>query len=454
MASESCDRSLPGAIRAGYRWKSKPGSSSDLRILFVTDHYPPEASAPAVRCSTHAKRWIARGHQVTMLTNFPNYPDGKVFGGYRQSLYKRETYETVDVLRVPTLVFPNRGAFLRILDYLSFVVTASLASPFVARPDVVIATSPHIFAAVAGWIVSRVHRRPFVFEVRDLWPDSIIAVGAMKEGRLMNLIRRVERFLYRHSDLIVTVTHTTRDVLASRGIDAGKIVVITNGADTTKLAPGCAPSSLREKLGVENKVVVSYIGTVGMAHGLQLILDAADECLTRVPEAQFIIVGSGAEREELQQQAERRGLRNVLFVGRVSHDETIDYWHLSDFTLVLLKNTPLFKTVLPSKVFEALATGTPIITNVRGELEQLLEPLGAAEMIEPDSVEALVSAIGELARDPARRRLLAANAATGGKRYERTALADSMLEALQRLCPGKPEESDRPDRGLAQDKTG
>lgn len=389
-----------------------------------------------------------------MLTNFPNYPDGKVFGGYRQSLYKRETYETVDVLRVPTLVFPNRGAFLRILDYLSFVVTASLASPFVARPDVVIATSPHIFAAVAGWIVSRVHRRPFVFEVRDLWPDSIIAVGAMKEGRLMNLIRRVERFLYRHSDLIVTVTHTTRDVLASRGVDAGKIVVITNGADTTKLAPGCAPSSLREKLGVENKVVVSYIGTVGMAHGLQLILDAADECLTRVPEAQFIIVGSGAEREELQQQAERRGLRNVLFVGRVSHDETIDYWHLSDFTLVLLKNTPLFKTVLPSKVFEALATGTPIITNVRGELEQLLEPLGAAEMIEPDSVEALVSAIGELARDPARRRLLAANAATGGKRYERTALADSMLEALQRLCPGKPEESDRPDRGLAQDKTG
>ncbi|MET4231325.1 colanic acid biosynthesis glycosyl transferase WcaI [Bradyrhizobium sp. I1.8.5] len=424
-----------------------------MRILFVTDHYPPEASAPSIRCSTHAKRWIERGHQVTMLTNFPNYPDGEVFGGYRQSLYKREIYETVDVVRVPTLVFPNRGAFLRILDYLSFVVTASLASPFVARPDVVIATSPHIFAAVAGWIVSRVHRRPFVFEVRDLWPDSIVAVGAMKEGRVMNLVRRVERFLYRQSDLIVTVTYATRDVLASRGIDANKIVVITNGADTTKLAPGCAASSLREKLGVENKVVVSYIGTVGMAHGLQLILDAADECLTHVPEAQFIIVGSGAEREELQHQAERRGLRNVLFVGRVSHDEIVDYWHLSDFTLVLLKNTPLFKTVLPSKVFEALATGTPIITNVRGELERLLEPLGAAEMIEPDSVEALVSAIGELARDPARRRLLAANAAAGGKRYERKALADSMLEALQRWCPGKPGESDRSDRGLSRDKT-
>ncbi len=172
-----------------------------------------------------------------------------------------------------------------------------------------------------------------------------------------------------------------------------------------------------------------------------------------MPEAQFIIVGSGAEREELQHQAERRGLRNVLFVGRVSHDEIVDYWHLSDFTLVLLKNTPLFKTVLPSKVFEALATGTPIITNVRGELERLLEPLGAAEMIEPDSVEALVSAIGELARDPARRRLLAANAAAGGKRYERKALADSMLEALQRWCPGNQENQTGRIAVSLEDKT-
>jgi glycosyltransferase involved in cell wall biosynthesis len=389
-----------------------------------------------------------------MLTNFPNYPDGKVFGGYRQSLFKRETYETVDVLRVPTLVFPNRGSLLRILDYLSFVVAASLASPFVARPDVVVATSPHIFAAVAGWVASRVHRRPFVFEVRDLWPDSIVAVGAMKEGWVLNLVRRVERFLYRHSDLIVTVTHATREVLMSRGLDGDKIFVVTNGADTSKLSPGCAPSSLRQKLGAENKVIVSYIGTVGMAHGLQLILDAADQCQIRVPEVQFIIVGSGAEREELYRQAERRGLRNVLFVGRVSHEETVDYWRVSDFTLVLLKNTPLFRTVLPSKVFEALATGTPIITNVRGELEHLLAPLDAAETIEPDNVEALVPAIAELARDPARRHLLAANAAAGGKRYERTALADNMLEALQRLCFGKPGESGRSGRGLVRDENG
>jgi len=413
-----------------------------LHILFVTDHYRPEASAASVRCSAHAKRWVARGHQVTMLTNFPNYPDGKVFGGYRQSLYKREVYDTVDVLRVPTLVFPNRGALLRILDYLSFVVTASLASLFVARPDVVVATSPHIFAAVAGWIASCVHRRPFVFEVRDLWPDSIIAVGAMKEGRLVNLVRLVERFLYRRSDLIVAVTHATRDVLIARGIDAKKIVVVTNGADFGSLTPGPAPQALREKLGIGDKIVVSYIGTVGMAHGLQLILDAAAECMTRLPEVQFIVVGSGAERDELEQQAQRRHLRNLTFVGRVSHEETVDYWRLSDVTLVLLKNTPLFRTVLPSKIFEALATGTPIITNVRGELERLLEPLDAAQMIEPDSAEALVGAIERLARDPARRRALAAGAAEGAKRYDRVVLADTMLEALLHFRRKEPEESD------------
>ncbi|WP_265441525.1 glycosyltransferase family 4 protein [Bradyrhizobium sp. SEMIA] len=420
-----------------------------MRILLLTDHYPPEASAPAIRCSTHARRWVARGHQVDVVTNFPNYPDGKVFGGYRQSLYKRETMDSIDVLRVPTLVFPNRGLFLRILDFLSYMVTATVASFFVKRPDIVVATSPHIFTAVAGWFVSRVYRRRFVLEIRDLWPDSIVAVGAMKEGLLVELVRRLEHFLYRQSDLIVVVTYSTRDVLIALGIHPDKIVVVTNGADLAKLAPGCAPPSLRQKLGAENKVVVSYIGTVGMAHGLQLILDAADKCLTRVPEVQFVIVGSGANREELEQQAERRGLRNVLFAGRMSHAEVIDYWHLSDVTLILLKNTPLFKTVIPSKVFEALATGTPIITNVRGELERLLEPIGAAEVIEPDSVEALVNAIEKLARDPARRHELAEKAASGANRYDRMALADSMLEALQRCCAREPGDSDKPDRGTS-----
>jgi colanic acid biosynthesis glycosyl transferase WcaI len=378
----------------------------------------------------HAKRWVQRGHHVNIVTSFPNFPDGKVFGGYRQSLFKREILDSVDVLRVPTLIFPNRAIFLRIVDFLSFMFTSCIASFFVGRPDVVLATSPQFFTAVSGWFVSRVYRRPFVFEIRDLWPDSIVAVGVMKEGRAIRFIRVIEQFLYRHADLIVTVTSSSRDLLMARGIEGDKIVVITNGIDTGQLTPGPAPVELRQELGLENKIVVSYVGTVGMAHGLQLILDAAQDCRNRLPQVHFIIVGSGAELRDLQQQASERGLGNVTFIGRVAHDEIVNYWRLSDMTLVLLKDIPLFRTVIPSKIFEAMATGTPIITNVRGELQTLLEPLGIAAMIEPSNLNALVDAIETLATSPDRREALATAAAKAAKHYDRVVLADKLLDAL------------------------
>lgn len=404
-----------------------------MRILLLTDNYPPESSPPAIRCSMHAKRWIELGHHVQVLTSFPNFPDGKVFGGYRQSLFKRETLDTVDVVRVPTLIFANSGTIMRILDFLSYMVTSSTATLLVRRPDVVVASSPQFFVAVAGWFASRIHRRPFIFEIRDLWPDSIVAVGAMREGFAIRMIRRLEQFLYRKADLIVTVTSAFRDILMARGINGGKIVVVTNGIDTQQFTPGRPSEELRRKLDLQNKRVVSYIGTVGMAHGLQLILDAAHESQIRQPDVQFVIVGSGAELNELREQASRRGLNNVTFVGRVTHAEIVDYWRISDVTLVLLKDTPLFRTVIPSKIFEAMATGTPIITNVHGELQTILEPLGAAEIIAPDSLTALVDAIERLLNDPARRQQLSKAAAEGAKAYDRTALADRMLNALQEL---------------------
>jgi colanic acid biosynthesis glycosyl transferase WcaI len=404
-----------------------------VRILLLTDNYPPESNAPAVRCSMHAKRWVQRGHHVNIVTSFPNFPDGKVFGGYRQSLFKRETLDSVDVLRVPTFIFPNRAIFLRIVDFLSFMVTSCIASFFVGRPDVVLATSPQFFTAVSGWFVSRVYRRPFVFEIRDLWPDSIVAMGVMKEGRAIRFIRMIEQFLYRQADLIVTVTSSSRDLLMARGIDGDKIAVVSNGIDTGQLTPGPAPIELRQRLGLENKIVVSYVGTVGMAHGLQLILDAAQDCRNLLPEVHFIIVGSGAEKSDLQRQASERGLGNVTFIGRVAHDEIVNYWRLSDITLVLLKDIPLFRTVIPSKTFEAMATGTPIVSNVRGELQTLLDQLGTAVMIEPNNLNALVEALETLARSPARRQALVTAAAKAAKQYDRVVLADKLLDALLAL---------------------
>lgn len=406
-----------------------------MRILLLTDNYPPESNPPAIRSSAHAKRWIERGHQVTILTSFPNQPDGKVFGGYRQSLYKREVLDTVDLLRVPTLIFANRGTVLRIVDFLSFMVAATIGGFFVHRPDVVVATSGHFFTAIAGWFVSKIHRRPFVFEIRDLWPDSIVAVGAMKDNLAIGLLRRLEHFLYREASLIVTVTNAFRDILIARGIDGNKIVVVTNGIDLQQLTPGPASEELRNKIGLQNKTVISYIGTVGMAHGLQLILDAADQSQSRnhLSDVQFVIVGAGAELDELKRQAKERNLQNVTFTGRVNYDEVVEYWRLSDITLILLRDTPLFRTVIPSKVFDAMATGTPIITNVHGELQTILEPISAAEIIPTDNLSALVDAIESLVNAPARRQQLSKAAIEGAKAYDRTALADRMLADLQRV---------------------
>jgi glycosyltransferase involved in cell wall biosynthesis len=334
---------------------------------------------------------------------------------------------------VPTLIFANSGTMLRIVDFLSFMIAGSIASLFVGRPDVVVATSPQFFTAVAGWFVSRIYRRPFVFEIRDLWPDSIVAVGAMKEGRIIRMIRRVEQFLYRRASLIITVTSSFREILIERGIEGGKIVVVTNGIDTRQLTPGPASAALRNRLGLDGKSVVSYIGTVGMAHGLQMILDAADAMQHHHPDVHFLIIGSGAELQELRDQAERRNLTNVTFVGRVAHADVIEYWRLSDIALVLLKNTPLFRTVIPSKIFEAMATGTPIITNVHGEVQTILEPLGAAEIVPPDDLPALVQAIELLLMDSERRRQRSAAAVAGARKYDRAALADDVLASLETL---------------------
>lgn len=404
-----------------------------MRILLLTDNFPPEANASALRCSAHAKQWIKRGNQVTVVTSFPNFPNGKVFAGYRQSLFKRELVDGVDVVRVPTLIFANRGVVRRVLDFLSFMIAGSIGSLFVDRPDIVVATSPQFFAGVAGWLVSRIHRRPFLFEVRDLWPDSIIAVGAMEEGLGIRIVRSIERFLYRQADLIVVVTHASRDTLIARGVRADKIVVVSNGIDITAFAPGTPPPELGRRLQVEQKIVVSYIGTVGMAHGLRLILDAASQCLSRLPDVRFLIVGPGAELAELQSEAKSRNLTNLAFVGQVPHAEVVNYWRLSDITLVLLRDAPLFRTVLPSKIFEAMATGTPIITNVRGETESILTPAGAGVAIEPDNVTALVGAIEELAQDPVRRRALSAAGVEAARRYDRTDLADRMLKEMLKL---------------------
>jgi glycosyltransferase involved in cell wall biosynthesis len=405
-----------------------------VRILFLSDNFPPETNAPATRTFEHTRRWVKAGARVTVVTTQPNFPAGKLFPGYRNRLFQSEWMDGVEVIRVWTYITANEGFLRRTLDYLSFMVTGFLAGLFLPRPDVIVSTSPQFFTACAAWVLSVLKWRPFVFELRDLWPDSILAVGAMRESAAIRALKRLEYFLYRRAARIVSVTNSFRTVLASNGIPADKIAVVPNGADLKGFTPGPKPEDLLRRHGLEGKFVAAYIGTIGMAHGLGTILDAAER-MKADPAIAFLLVGDGAERSALERQASERGFHNVVFAGSVGKDQVVDYWRLADAALVLLRDRPVFRHVLPSKMFEAMATERPIVLGVLGESAELLQKAGAGVVIQPESAEELEQALRRLAAD----RESAKEMGRKGRRFveaqlDRDKLAARMLEELRSVA--------------------
>ena len=404
-----------------------------MNILFLTDNFPPETNAPATRTHEHARKWVAAGHQVTVLTNVPNFPAGRVFPGYRNKLWQREMMDGIRVVRVWTYVTANEGFLRRSLDYFSFGVTGVVGGLFLPTPDVIVATSPQIFTALGGCILAWIRRRPFVFELRDLWPDSIVAVGAMREGPLLRMLRWLEYWLYRRAAKIVSVTHAFKRILVANGISQGKIAVIRNGVDLEAFVPGPKPVDLARRLGLEGKFVAAYVGTIGMAHGLDALLSAAERLRDRRDLA-FVLVGTGAERARLEQEAKRRGLDHVMFAGPVDKAEVKQYWRLCDVALVLLKDVPVFHHVIPSKIFEAMGTARPIILGVRGESQELLTEAGAGIAIPPENSQALAEAIIRIMDSPA----LCQDMGAAGRRFvetkfDRHGLALEMLNVLEEV---------------------
>jgi len=402
-----------------------------MRILFLTDNFPPETNAPATRTFEHARRWVRAGVKVTVVTTAPNFPAGKLFSGYRNRLFQREWIDGVETIRVWTYITANEGFMRRTLDYMSFMVSGFLVSLFLRRPDVIISTSPQFFTACAAYVLSIFKRRPFVFELRDLWPDSIIAVEAMQDSAAIRALKRLEYFLYRKATRIVSVTNSFKSVLAGNGIPAEKIAVVRNGADLVGFTPGPKPEDLVRRYRLEGRFIAAYIGTIGMAHGLGTVLDAAEKMRAN-ERVVFVVVGDGAERTMLEDQARRRSLANVRFVGPVGKDEVVRYWRLADAALVLLRDRPVFRHVLPSKIFEAMATARPIILGVLGESADLLLAAQAGVVFPPENAVALAEAVTALAGTPER----AAEMGWRGRRFveaelDRDKLAAAMLEELR-----------------------
>ena len=405
----------------------------EMHILFLTDNFPPEVNAPASRTFEHSREWVKAGHRVTVITCAPNFPKGRVFGGYRNWLWQSEEMAGIRVIRVWSYITANEGFVKRILDYLSFMVMATLAALFVRRVDVMVGTSPQFFTVCAAYVVSRLKRIPFVFELRDLWPESIKAVGAMQDSAAIRWLEKLEMFLYRKAAAIVTVTHAFRDNLIGRGIDGKKIQVITNGVDISHFQPRPKDAALVREQGLEGKFVAGYIGTHGMAHALETLLEAAARLKARSggERFHFLLLGDGARKPALVEKAREMGLDNVTFVDSVPKDEVVSYWSLLDVSVIHLKKTPLFTTVIPSKMFECMGMGLPVLHGVAGESAGIVEKEGSGIVFEPENAEALCACLERLGADAALYDQLRQNSLAAAPRYDRTILAGQMLGVIE-----------------------
>ncbi len=387
-----------------------------MHILFLSHYFPPETNAPASRTYEHAKRWVKHPDvRVTVITNHPNHPYGVLYPGYKNRMLTREEKDGIEVNRVKTYLAPNAGFVKRTLNYLFYMGASAIAAVRMPKPDIVVATSPQFFCAVAGFIVSRLKRCPFIFELRDIWPDSIVSVGAMRPGLIIRLLERLELFLYRQSRLIVAVTDAFRENLIKRGILGSKICVIKNGVDISFFSPRPVPGDLARELGGKGKFIVSYIGTVGMAHAVDKIIEAAEK-LRNVPDILFLVVGEGAQKKNIEKLVRQKNLSNVKVLPGVSKEKISDYYALTDLNLVTLRNTPLFKTVIPSKIFEIMAMERPILCTVDGECRQIIEQAGGGIFVEPENTDEMVQAIRTLWQEKSQLMAMGKN----GRRFVKT----------------------------------
>ena len=409
-----------------------------MKILYVSQYFPPEMGAPAARASELSRHWANMGHDVTVLTGFPNHPTGVVPREYAakfRRLVVREEISAVNVVRTWLLPFPNRKAYERILNYSSFCLSAASTGLLVSRPDVVIASSPQLLVGLSGLWLARCKRVPFVFEVRDLWPESLAAVGAGDGNSMLHrTLAKIAGFLYRNCDRLVVVTPAFEDHLIKYwDLPRNKISVIENGVETDLFAP-VLKTDLRKRWDAEKKFVVSYIGTMGMAHGLETVITAAAKLRDTNPEILFLLVGEGAEKERIVALAKERSLNNLQFVDQQPRQEIPAYIVASDACLVPLKKTDVFKTVIPTKMLEFMSCARPVILGVEGQARTILEEARGGISIEPEDPQALADAICYLAANRDHARILGENGREYiVRKFSRRQTAEKYIRMLKRL---------------------
>lgn len=403
-----------------------------MKLLFLTDNFPPEVNAPANRTYEHCKEWVKSGIDVTVITCAPNFPKGQVYPGFKNKFLQKEIMDGIRVIRVWSYITANEGFVKRIADYISFAIMAFWVGLFV-RTDLIVATSPQFFTAISGWMLSFFKRKKWVMEVRDLWPESIIAVGAMKRNLFIKFFEWLEGVLYRSADHIIVVTDTFKEKIISRGIDSNKISVFKNGANLELFQPSIKPFDLVKKHNLDGKFVFGYIGTHGMAHGLHFILESIEELQVKFPSIRFLFIGDGAEKKNLIKKAYDLNLNNAIFLDSVPKKEVVRYLNLMDVALVNLKKSDTFLTVIPSKIFEAAAMEKPILLGLEGETKSLIKMYNAGRSFQPEVKESFLKELINIYQDKEEYLGYIQGCRNLAKDFDRKKIAGQMLLTLNAI---------------------
>ena len=405
-----------------------------MKIFLITQYYPPEVGAPQARLSEMAEEWVRLGHQVIVLTAFPNHPSGIIPEKYNDKYFAIEKRNGVEIWRHWLYATPNEGFLRKNLSHLSFMISLVLLSLKRGdRPDIIIGSSPAFFMMFSVFLISKARNVPYVFEIRDIWPGIFVELNVLKNRFILVILEKIELFLYKNSRLVVPVTHGFLENIASRGIRRKKIKVITNGVDIDYFQPRSVSNGFKNKNGIpSNKKIVLYIGVHGISQGLQSIISAADILKNNV-DLFFVFVGDGAEKQSLVESANKKELLNILFIPPQPKENVPLFYNLADIVLVPLKNIKGFDSFIPSKIFEVLACGKPIIASLHGESADILEKSGGALIVEPENPEQLAKSIVELVGDLNKQYVMGKNGRSFViNNYDRKKLAADYLDILSK----------------------
>jgi glycosyltransferase involved in cell wall biosynthesis len=407
-----------------------------MRILYLSQYFPPEAGATQTRAYEMAHNWVLLGHSVTMLTEFPNHPSGVIPPQYKGKFIERTVMDGIEIIRVSVKASPVKNFRNRMLFYLSYMFNAILAGIFLAheRYHLLYASSPPLFVGGAAFVLSYIKHLPLIFEVRDLWPESAVAIGELSNPRVISLATKLEEMCYHGAKLVVVVTQGIYNRLLQRGISPEKLIVVRNGANIDMFTYiKSERERIRREMGLEDKFIAIYAGIHGLAQGLETIIDTA-RVLQGNPRIHFLLVGDGPKKQEILALAKDNNLLNLTFVPEKPRELMPAYLSASDIALVPLRKAEIFKGAFPSKIFDAWACERPVLVSIDGEARQVVEAVNGGVYIAPEDTQAMAETLINLLDSPKELDAMGKN----GREYtlqnhSRKVLAEKLISYLEKL---------------------